>query len=74
METEAQAGTGTEAPGMTYRQWLVGMAMQGLTANPAFSHTDAPTIAAWAYEQADAVIEHEQSDTADEGERLLAEL
>ena len=50
------------APGMTLRQWYAGMALQGLvTRNGA---TGFENLAAWAFQQADAMLEYEISDAS----------
>ena len=47
-------GKDTYAPGMTYRAWLVGMALQGVMANPAVKNPK--ERAALAVEAADNTI------------------
>lgn len=43
--------------GMTYRQWLVGMAMQGMLAQTAWRAVGDDQFAAWVVKQADAVLD-----------------
>ena len=43
--------------GLTKREWLAGLAMQGIMANPSFTTNSPEDIAAGAIEQADALIE-----------------
>lgn len=43
-------------PGMSYRQWLAGKAIQGLCANSRFAETPEDVLATYAVRQADAVI------------------
>ena len=42
--------------GMSVRTWLVGIAMQGMLANPILGKEDAEIIARWACEHATAVL------------------
>ena len=50
-------GEGYEpTPGMTYRQWLVGQAISGLTANTDFDPGKVTPIAQRAIDVADAII------------------
>jgi hypothetical protein len=44
-----------EQDGLTYRQWLIGMALQGILAHPT-TPGDTPLIALASIEAADAVI------------------
>lgn len=43
--------------GMTYRQWLIGMAMQGACANPEDHANSYESIASQSSKQADAILE-----------------
>jgi len=54
--------------GMTRRQWLVGMALQGLVACSNAEGT-LSQFARYAHEYADAILEHEQKEVSD-GKRL----
>ena len=61
----------TSDPGMSRRQWLAGLAMQGMCANPAYSGSDsASLIARLAHAQADAMIEYEDSEPYQNGHEL----
>jgi hypothetical protein len=56
-------------PGMTYRQWLAGMAMQGLVSNPDVSLSNLPILARQSLDIADAMIAEQKKDmTIDRGE------
>ena len=50
----------THTFGMTYRQWLIGMALQGLCANPNTRGTNNQIIAVWAIQKADAILAAEE--------------
>jgi hypothetical protein len=52
------------SPGMTYRQWLVGMAMQGYCANPEAYGVAAAKVASYSIDQADKVIEQMEETNA----------
>lgn len=43
--------------GMSYRQWLVGLAMQGLLTDPAKYESSEASVAEYAVRQADAILE-----------------
>ena len=46
----------TKFPGMSYRQWLIGKAMQGMCANSDYAGMKYEVLAGMARKQADAVI------------------
>jgi len=48
--------------GMSYRQWLAGMAMQGLVSNPDVPLSDLPLVARHSLDIADAMIEARKKD------------
>jgi hypothetical protein len=48
--------------GMTYRQWLAGMAMQGLVSNPDVSLFNSVLVARHSLEIADAMIAEQKKD------------
>lgn len=49
--------TGAEGdPGLTKREWLAGLAMQGVCSNEHHSMTNFGTVAGWAVKQADALL------------------
>jgi hypothetical protein len=52
----------TFQPGMTYRQWLAGMALQGELANPRNKLDEAGQFAQWALDVADALIAAEEQE------------
>jgi hypothetical protein len=59
----------TNRLGMTYRQWLAGMAMQGLVSNPDVSLFNLPLVARQSIDIADAMIAEQKKDmTIDRGE------
>jgi len=45
--------------GMTRRQWLTGLAMQGMLSNPESWNLSAEKIAEYAYKLADAILAYE---------------
>jgi hypothetical protein len=47
---------------MTYRQWLAGMAMQGLVSNPDVSLSPLPILARHSLDIADAMIAEQKKD------------
>ncbi len=49
-----------QSPGMTRRQWLAGLAMKGMQANPDAREHSWMHIAEWAYKQADCMLEFER--------------
>jgi hypothetical protein len=59
-------GIREEQTGMTLRQWLAGMAMQGMCANSTFSTTRMQLVAQMAVMQADYIIEELQKGGNDE--------
>ena len=48
--------------GMSRRQWLAGLAMQGLVASDELSGNSCRSIAMIAYEMADAMLAHEEEE------------
>jgi hypothetical protein len=57
------------SPGMSYRQWLAGMFMQGLVSNPDVSASNLVSLAQASLDMADAMIAEQKKDmTIDRGE------
>jgi hypothetical protein len=52
----------TNRLGMTYRQWLAGMAMQGLVSNPDVSMNSLVALARATFDIADAMIAEQKKD------------
>lgn len=54
--------------GISYRQWLVGMAMQGFNANPAYTDLTPEETVKMSFADADAVISRQSQEEDEEWE------
>ena len=52
------------SPGMTYRQWLIGMTLQGSIASDTGQALSVEKLARWSIEAADAVIAKLEAEVA----------